>query len=79
MDMTNGELGDLIVARTENLKDHFDARLVAMQNHICGKLLAIESGLPDLRGEVNHLRTQVKMRSVPTGEAAGPDAPFPRS
>ena len=57
--MTNEELADLINARSNNLRDHFDAKLTAVQAHVYGKLLAIESDMLDLRGDIARLREHV--------------------
>ena len=57
--MTNEELADLITARTGNLRDHFDEKLTAMQAHIYGKLLSMESDMLDLRSDIIRLREAV--------------------
>ncbi|MGB3688659.1 MAG: hypothetical protein WBA02_05085 [Jannaschia helgolandensis] len=61
--MTNEELADLITARTGNLRDHFDTKLTAMQAHIYGKLLSIESDMLDLRGDIARLREALDNRA----------------
>ena len=61
--MTNEELADLIVARTTDLRDHFDAKLGAMQAHVHGKLLSMESDRLDLRGDILKLREAVNAQA----------------
>jgi hypothetical protein len=47
---------DQMVMLEQHLREHFDLKLSALQTHIYGKLLSIESDMLDLRGDVNKLR-----------------------
>ena len=65
--MRNAELADLITARTNNLREHFDAKLdsklTALQTHIYGKLLSMGSDMLDLRSDIIRLREAVNAQA----------------
>ena len=70
--MTKEGLADLITARTNDLRDHFDAKLdaklTAMQTHIHGKLLSMESDMLDLRADIIRLREAVNAQGKALNE-----------
>ena len=61
--MTNEDLADLIVARSNSLREHFDMKMTALQTHISGRPLSMESDMLDLRGDILRLREQVSAQA----------------
>ncbi len=67
--MTKEDLADLIRTRTDDLADHTDGRLAAMQSVIYGQLLAVESNMRNLRDDIASLRQRIEGNTRRIGDA----------
>lgn len=70
--MTKDVLADLMVTRAANLQGRLDLKLTALQAHVSGKLLSMESVMLDLKGEIGRLRQAVDAQTKVLHETRPP-------